>query len=42
MQRVAITGCSSRFAQVLLPLLEVDPNIERINRDTSRNDYAVG
>ena len=30
MQRVAITGCSSRFAQVLLPLLEADPDIERI------------
>lgn len=30
MQRVAITGCSSRFAQVLLPMLEADPDIERI------------
>src|SRR5579863_5635226 len=30
MQRVAITGCSSRFAQVLLPLLEADSEIERI------------
>lgn len=30
MQRVAITGCASRFAQVLLPLLEADPDIERI------------
>ena len=30
MPGVAITGCSSRFAQVLLPLLEADPTIERI------------
>ncbi len=30
MQSVAITGCASRFARVLLPLLEADPDIERI------------
>ncbi|MEO8972989.1 MAG: NAD-dependent epimerase/dehydratase family protein [Ktedonobacteraceae bacterium] len=30
MQRVAITGCASRFGRVLLPLLEADPDIERI------------
>jgi UDP-glucose 4-epimerase len=30
MTRVAITGCSSRFAQVLLPLLQEDPEIEQI------------
>jgi UDP-glucose 4-epimerase len=30
MTRVAITGCSSRFAQVLLPLLQQDPEIEQI------------
>lgn len=30
MTRVAITGCSSRFAQVLLPLLEQDPAITHI------------
>lgn len=30
MQRVAITGCASRFGRVLLPLLETDPTIERI------------
>jgi nucleoside-diphosphate-sugar epimerase len=30
MTRVAITGCSSRFAQVLLPLLQDDPAITQI------------
>ena len=30
MIRVAMTGCASRFAQVLLPLLQQDPEIERI------------
>jgi UDP-glucose 4-epimerase len=30
MTRVAITGCSSRFAQVLLPLLEKDPQVKQI------------
>ncbi len=30
MRTVAITGASSRFARVLLPLLEADPDIERI------------
>src|ERR1700730_8269105 len=30
MIRVAMTGCSSRFAQVLLPLLQQDPEIEQI------------
>lgn len=30
MIRVAITGCSSRFAQVLLPLLQQDEEIEQI------------
>ena len=30
MQTVAITGCSSRFGRVLLPLLEADPIIDRV------------
>ncbi len=30
MQKIAVTGCTSRFAKVLLPLLEADPNIEQI------------
>ncbi len=30
MQKIAVTGCSSRFAKVLLPLLDNDPNIEQI------------
>src|SRR5215467_5634242 len=30
MQKIAVTGCSSRFAKVLLPLLQTDPNIEQI------------
>jgi UDP-glucose 4-epimerase len=30
LQKIAITGCSSRFARVLLPLLEADPDIERV------------
>ena len=30
MTRVVMTGCSSRFAQVLLPLLQQDPDIEQI------------
>src|SRR5258708_19576065 len=30
MQKIAVTGCASRFAKVLLPLLEADPNIEQI------------
>ncbi len=30
MRTIAITGASSRFARILLPLLEVDPDIERI------------
>ncbi len=30
MQRIAVTGCASRFAKALLPLLEADPNIEQI------------
>ena len=30
MQKIAVTGCASRFARVLLPLLEADPNIEQI------------
>ena len=30
MQKIAITGCASRFARVLLPLLEKEPNIEQI------------
>lgn len=30
MTSVAITGCASRFAQALLPLLEADPDVERI------------
>ncbi len=30
MSRVALTGCSSHFAQVLLPLLEEDKDIEQI------------
>lgn len=30
MTTIAVTGCSSRFAQVLLPLLEADPAVERI------------
>ncbi|HVU70053.1 MAG TPA: NAD-dependent epimerase/dehydratase family protein [Ktedonobacteraceae bacterium] len=30
MTRVAITGCASRFAQVLLPLLEKDPDVKQI------------
>lgn len=27
MQKIAVTGCASRFARVLLPLLQADPNI---------------
>jgi UDP-glucose 4-epimerase len=30
MTKIAITGCSSRFARVLLPLLQQDPEIEQI------------
>lgn len=30
MTAIAVTGCASRFAQVLLPLLESDPSVERI------------
>jgi UDP-glucose 4-epimerase len=30
MTTVAVTGCSSRFAQALLPLLEADPAVDRI------------
>ncbi len=30
MQKVAVTGCASRFAQVLLPLLDADASIESI------------
>lgn len=30
MSRIAVTGCSSRFAQVLLPLLQSDAEIEQI------------
>src|SRR5579859_396415 len=30
MQTIAMTGCASSFARVLLPLLEADPEIERI------------
>src|SRR5215831_447919 len=30
MQKFAVTGCSSRFAKVLLPLLEADSDIEQI------------
>ncbi len=30
MQKIAVTGCTSRFARVLLPLLDNDPNIEQI------------
>jgi UDP-glucose 4-epimerase len=30
MPKIAVTGCASRFAKVLLPLLEADPNIEQI------------
>jgi nucleoside-diphosphate-sugar epimerase len=30
MQKIAVTGCASRFAKVLLPLLDNDPNIEQI------------
>lgn len=30
MQKIAVTGCASRFAKALLPLLEADPNIEQI------------
>src|SRR5437763_14081672 len=30
MQKIAVTGCASRFAKVLLPLLDIDPNIEQI------------
>ena len=30
MQKIAVTGCASRFARALLLLLEADPNIEQI------------
>jgi UDP-glucose 4-epimerase len=30
MQKIAVTGCASRFAKVLLPLLDNDPEIEQI------------
>jgi len=30
MQKIAVTGCASRFAKVLLPLLDNDPNIKQI------------
>lgn len=30
MTRIAITGCSSRFVRVLLPLLQQDPEVEQI------------
>jgi UDP-glucose 4-epimerase len=30
MQKIAVTGCASRFAKVLLPLLDNDPNIAKI------------
>lgn len=30
MTSIAVTRCASRFAQVLLPLLEQDPAIEQI------------
>ncbi len=30
MQKIAVTGCASGFAKVLLPLLDNDPNIEQI------------
>jgi UDP-glucose 4-epimerase len=30
MSTIAVTGCASRFGRVLLPLLEADPQIERI------------
>ncbi|MGZ3609523.1 MAG: NAD-dependent epimerase/dehydratase family protein, partial [Ktedonobacteraceae bacterium] len=30
MQKIAVTGCTSRFAKVLLPHLDNDPNIEQI------------
>lgn len=30
MTKIAITGCASRFARVLLPLLQQDPQIEQI------------
>jgi len=30
MQKIAVTGCASGFAKVLLPLLDQDPNIEQI------------
>lgn len=30
MPKIAVTGCASRFAQVLLPLLEQDPEVEQI------------
>ena len=30
MATIAVTGCASRFAQVLLPLLESDPDVQRI------------
>ena len=30
MQKIAVTGCASRFAKVLLPLLDNDPDIEQI------------
>lgn len=30
MQKIAVTGCTSRFAKVLLPLLDNDPDIEQI------------
>src|SRR5215471_11717621 len=30
MQKIAVTGCASRFAKVLLPLLDNDQDIEQI------------
>jgi UDP-glucose 4-epimerase len=30
MQKIVVTGCASRFAKVLLPLLDNDPNVEQI------------
>jgi UDP-glucose 4-epimerase len=30
MQKIAVTGCASQFAKVILPLLDNDPNIEQI------------
>ena len=30
MSTIAVTGCASRFAQALLPLLESDASVERV------------